>query len=62
MHLCDKCARFNKCYKKGSWPTADQHEAVELVGCKDFKELTVKAMFMNAERKKRNESNQRSKR
>ena len=62
MHLCDKCVKFNKCYKRGSWPTAEQREAIELSGCKDYKELTVKSMFMNEERKKRNEGYQRSKR
>lgn len=56
MHICDKCVKFNKCYKKGSWPTADQREAVELFGCRDFKELTVRAMFMNEERRKHNGS------
>lgn len=61
MHLCDKCVRFNKCYKRGTWPTQEQREAVMLAGCKQYKELTVKAMFMK-EKGERNENNQRSKR
>lgn len=61
MHLCDKCARFNKCYKRGTWPTPEQREAVTLAGCKKYKELTIKSMFMH-EKGERNESNQRSKR
>lgn len=62
MHLCDKCVRFNKCYKKGSWPTAEQRADIALSGCRDYKELTVEAMFMNTERRKRNEEHRRSKR
>lgn len=58
MHLCDKCVKFNKCYKKGSWPTAEQREVIELSGCRDYKELTIESMFMNVGRKK----HQRSKR
>lgn len=60
MHLCDKCVRFNKCYKKGSWPTAEQREVIEMSGCKDYKELTIESMFMHAERGKRNAEHQRS--
>ena len=56
MHLCDKCVKFNKCYNKGSWPTSEQREAIELLGCRDYKELTVRSMFMNEERRKRNGS------
>ena len=56
MHLCDTCVKFNKCYKKGSWPTAEQREAIELFGCRDYKELTVRSMFMNEEGRKRNGS------
>ena len=56
MHLCDKCVKFNKCYKKRSWPTAEQREAIELFGCRDYKELTVRSMFMNEEGGKRNGS------
>ena len=56
MHLCDKRVKFNKCYKKGSWPTAEQRGAIELFGCRDYKELTVRSMFMNEERRKRNGS------
>lgn len=52
MHLCDKCAKFNKCYPKGSWPSGDKRKAIERNGCKYYKELTVKSMFMNEERKK----------
>lgn len=39
-----KCARFNK---RGTWPTSEQREAVTLAGCKKYKELTIKSMFMH---------------
>lgn len=52
MHLCDKCAKFNKCYPKGSWPSGGKRRAIERNGCKDYKELTVEQMFNREERKK----------
>lgn len=53
MHLCDKCAKFNKCYPKGSWPTAEQREAIARDGCKLFKELKVEQMFNREKGEKR---------
>lgn len=46
MHLCDKCVKFNKCFPKGTMPTEEKRVEVELSGCKDYRELTVEAMFM----------------
>ena len=46
MHLCDKCVKFNKCYPNNTWPTKAQREEVNSKGCKDYRELTVKSMFM----------------
>lgn len=46
MHICDKCNKFNKCYK-GMSKTAEAHkkDSVLIDGCPDFKELTIEQMF-----------------
>ena len=41
MKLCDKCAKFNKCFPKGYMPSEE-----EKTECPSYRELTVEAMFM----------------
>ena len=48
MHICDKCKLFDKCYSKSGNSEADmtKRAEVELAGCGNFKELTLKEMFL----------------
>ena len=46
MHICDKCKKFNKCYK-GMSKTAEAYKKDDILfdGCPDYKELTIEQMF-----------------
>lgn len=57
MHICDKCKKYNKCYSKSGNTEADitKRAEVELGGCPNYRELTLKEMFFgNGNRGKRN--------
>lgn len=53
MCLCDKCAKFNKCYPKKEWPTAEQRAKITVGGCARYKELPVETVVLKMERSKR---------
>ena len=42
MKLCDKCAKFNKCFPKGYMPSEEEKKTE----CSSYRELTIEAMFM----------------
>lgn len=47
MSLCDKCARFNKCFPGKAMPEEFvKWSAQSATPCPKYKELTVKSMFM----------------
>lgn len=47
MSLCDKCARFNKCFPGKAMPEEFvKWSAQSATPCPKYKELTVEAMFM----------------
>lgn len=52
VFLCDKCAEFNKCYPKNTWPTAEQRAEIMAGGCVRYKELPVKTVVLKMEGRK----------
>lgn len=47
MHICDKCRKYNQCYPKNGVANEFKRADIELGGCPNYRELTLKEMFFN---------------